>query len=208
MFAKLVAFTACIPVAVSGCYYQFPHEIKRQPMTPSPAAQIELHDTDHTDYFHDCETRPTGCIMHDGELVRPSHYVETTAKYDGKPITRGQVAELVDPDGQAKRYAELAKYGSTCDVSLVPSTVFAVGALADLVGVGAISSTSSEIPVYLLVGGAIAMVAGAALSYPMGGYACNHGRDVAQHSGIDADIWMMDLAMMKIIDQQTSPSIS
>jgi len=189
MLAKCTALTP-----LSACYFQYPHDLKRSPPLKGGAdARIEIHDEDGVHYL-DCEKGHTdACIWHKGRLVLPWHYTTTNATYDGKPVTRGEISTLVEPDRQAAKYAEMEKYKSTCSLSLVPSVIFAAGALADLGGFAATQLTSSDAATYVLIGGAIAMVAGAALSYPIGGYACNAGRDTAQRNGISDDnatVWV------------------
>ncbi len=183
--APILGLLAC----VSGCYFQYPHDLKRgKPLHGNASASIELHDEDHVWYSHDCDRHSQSCVWRKGELVRPRPYTTTTATYDGKSVTRGQISTLVEPDRQAAKYADMERHRSTCSLSLVPSAVFMVGSLAALGGAAASSrSGSSDIATYVWIGGAIAMVAGAVLSYPIGGFACNAGLASAQRSGISHD---------------------
>ncbi|HEY0190405.1 MAG TPA: fasciclin domain-containing protein [Kofleriaceae bacterium] len=185
----------CVFLSLAGCYFQYPHDLKRNPPARAGNAQIELHD--HEEHYDEpCKKNLEGCFVRHGELVREIEYTRTSATYDGKPITRGQVSSLAEPARQAKAYAEMEKHLSTCKLSLIPSAVFAAGAAADLAGFVVYDATQSDsvknVGLYMLLGGVVAMAVGAALSYPIGGYACNRGRDAAYDGQImndDSEAW-------------------
>ena len=177
---------AALLALLPGCYFMYPHDLERKPPLKG-GSQIELVDIPKTYYTHDCERRSEACVWHDGQLSRPHAYIRTKAIYAGKPISRGEISTLVEPARQQKAYAAMEKDKSTCSLSLVPSVVFAAGALADLAGGAVMGASKSDVGPYLLIGGAAAMVVGAALSYPIGGYACTRAKDTAYSVGITDD---------------------
>ena len=161
--------------ASSACYFYFPDNVKVATAPAiAPGEEVKLEGGVLTGDVK-CTDNLEGCTIKDGDAKREYSYATMRGSYAGEVLTNGELRALVDPEKHKQLYRKLAEYKSTCNLSLVPSGIFAAGALVETVGFAA----QDKIPhfEYVIIGGAIAMLAGAALSYPLGGYACMRGRD-------------------------------
>ncbi len=167
----------------SGCYFFYPHDSKRMPPPPIKAgARIELSSENKVDWIS-CGDNITGCELRKGKWKKAIRWTEYTPSYGGDPVNQGQVHVLVDPLYEKKWKAMESKKG-TCSISLVPSALFAVGAIGAIVA-GAAYNSIGDNAKFVMIGAAGAMGLGAALSYPLGGYACMSARKIADDLDIE-----------------------
>lgn len=181
----MISTRALLPLLAmtSGCYFFYPHGAKRMPApTVQAGAEIELSSENKTDWYS-CGDDVSKCEMRKGKLARAVRWTEYTPSYGGENLTQGQVRVLVDPNYEKKWKAMESKKG-TCSISLVPSAVFAIGALAAL-GAAAAYNSVGDPAKYVAIGAAGAMGLGAALSYPLGGFACMSARKIADDLNVE-----------------------
>lgn len=175
---------------ISGCYYVYPLSLPRA-SAPSiePGARIEL-SAKRGSYWSKCNGTTArdleGCVFHNGSLHKRIEYADVFTTYGGKRLTLGELSELVVPEKRVAKWKKLDEYKQTCGHSFIPSTISIIGGVAQLVGV-AFLDPKPDIGKVMVIGGAAVFLGAGALSYPIGGYACKHGRRYASENRLDHD---------------------
>jgi len=190
-------------VAVSGCYYFYPHgqvPAHGKPV-PEPGARIELDVTKVDVWNRTCnssEIKDERCELHKGKLMWRTLEYKVHATYQGNPLSQGEFYMLADPtyDG---RVEHIRSKNTMCNVSLVPSTISLLGfaaAMAALVldnnGEGPLGRDKSTV---VMAAGFATFGAGALVSYPLGGYACWSAHGEADKLGLSSStstVWYFD----------------
>lgn len=166
----LLAFT-------SGCYAAYPLGHKRAvPPAASASARLELRPKNHTSWYS-CGGDLSKCEVRAGKLERPVRSVRYYPYYDGESITLGQFQALTDPMYGTK-WDQIESKKGMCNLSIAPTALYFAGAIASVVGFTMGANTDNE--KLFAYGGAGVMVFGAAISYPMGGYACRSAGKIAK----------------------------
>ena len=166
----------CVAGTLSGCYFFYPTAV---PSVPGPAvvegAQIEV-STEKKKQYSSCsdnDLKHDLCEVHGGEWKKPYFEYIARATYGGRKLTQGEFFMLTGSTYPALVNEVIAKKG-TCNISLVPSAIAVAGALFALVTLAGGDNISKNTDTQLLLYGigAGTFLAGAAASYPLGGYAC------------------------------------
>ncbi|MCX5742646.1 MAG: hypothetical protein NT062_09140 [Proteobacteria bacterium] len=172
---------AAMLVVISGCYFYYP-DLPKTTVKPIEGATIELKTRDHTDWYP-CGESDKDCELHDGKLRRADSYVILSANYEGKKLSQADFRALADPE-YPKRIQQIEAKKGTCRLSLVPSVIAAIGILAETVVVAGSSQFGDRTLPLALISGGVA-IGGAALSYPLGGYACRAAGKLAEPLHLD-----------------------
>jgi len=176
-----------LAVAVApGCYAFYPHGFKRAvPPRVEANAKIRLEARDHTSWSS-CTSSDDKCEVHDGEIKSSYQSTRYYPYYGDVPITLGQLRALLDGDSYTAAWDKIERKKGTCKISIPPTVIYFVGALATVVGITlSKNEPDSDMRTYSYIAGAV--TGGAALlSYPLGGYACMQAKSVAE--GIEVNV--------------------
>ncbi|MDQ3336547.1 MAG: fasciclin domain-containing protein [Myxococcota bacterium] len=172
-------------VLCSGCYFYYPSTRRAKAPQAPPGTQIEVDADVHTGY-RVCDNNLEGCVVRGGVLKRPYKYTVARFRYNGKVLNQGELRALAKPESHDTKYKQIEELKGTCNLSLIPSMLYAIGAVAVTIGAAG-GDKLGDTGTYIAVGGAATMLGGAALSYPIGGYACMKAKRRSEESGIAND---------------------
>jgi len=173
---------------LQGCYFFYPSNIpaKGKPVVV-PGAKLDLEVDEYTWWgsCSDYDLQHDKCEFHEGKL-RTRHLArDLVPTYDGKRITVGEFNMLSRP-GYAEQVERIRARHGACKLSFVPSAVAAVGVLVATAGLALSNSLGEDTALKLYIAGGAAFAGGAALSYPLGGYACWKAHGEGKEINIDA----------------------
>jgi hypothetical protein len=171
----------------SGCYFVYPHEVRRHPTSGPPGSTITIKKTNRVSWSDCRHPRYEGCEFRKGKWQQAYRYLEGDVRLDGKRLVVGEVRALGAPDDHEQKVREVEKDKGVCKVSLVPSVLAALAGVATTVVVVANERFEKDTLKTLLIAGYSSTVGLGVLSYPLGGYACTRARRTATRLGMSND---------------------
>jgi hypothetical protein len=172
-------------VLCSGCYFYYP-KVRRTKAPEAPIGSEIEADVDVRTGYRVCRNNLEGCVVRNGVLKRPYKHTVARFSYNGKVLDQGELRALVKPESHNAKYKEIEELKGTCNLSLIPSVIYAIGTAAVMIAAIGSDQLGDNAKVVGIAGGAT-MLGGAALSYPIGGYACMKAKRRAEKSGIGSD---------------------
>lgn len=163
----------------SSCYFYYPKQLPKVDTALIVEGEKITLSTRPKTWWSTCPDSDLAegrCEQHDGKWRKAQHVLVGQMNYNGRALTRSEFYQLTIADYGA-RVQSVKDEKSTCRISLVPSALAVASAIV-AIGVPLFFSTSfnDDQQRAIYIGGAVGTVVFAALSYPIGGFACVRAR--------------------------------